>query len=414
MAGTDLATAIAAAHEAVDELLTAPLDLSTDDELLDFWRDLERLARRLPAVEHRLVNEAKARALPGQYGCRTTVQFLRGLLRIDSYEAKARAAGAEAAGPRTALIGEPLSPIYAQVAAAQQAGEISPRHAALVVKTIEGLPEVVQAEHPELESELVEHARRFDPAQCAKLAHRITAYLHPDGILEDLAHRERGRGFELRRRPDGSGHFAGEATAELAERLQVLFDALAAPKKETDGVKDPRTATQQRHDAVLNLLIPFLPSAGGVAATIVLTMTQVSGAGTVRQQRNRRTRLGGDDNREGPGRRASITHYSDTQRCFTEQQRLALIARDGGCSFPGCDTPPGLYQAHHLIPWQDSRRTSVDNGTLVCGYHHREHERNRALERQATAQPRVDAGRRRQQRRFGEADQPRFNDVHQT
>jgi HNH endonuclease. len=32
-------------------------------------------------------------------------------------------------------------------------------------------------------------------------------------------------------------------------------------------------------------------------------------------------------------------------------------------------------EAHHIVPWQDSRRTSVDNGTLVCGYHHREHER---------------------------------------
>ncbi|HET8583246.1 MAG TPA: HNH endonuclease signature motif containing protein, partial [Jatrophihabitans sp.] len=70
-----------------------------------------------------------------------------------------------------------------------------------------------------------------------------------------------------------------------------------------------------------------------------------------------------------------ITHYSDLQRCFTEQQRLAMIARDGGCSFPGCDTPPRLCQAHHLIPWQDGGPTSVDNGTLICGYHHREHER---------------------------------------
>ncbi len=33
-----------------------------------------------------------------------------------------------------------------------------------------------------------------------------------------------------------------------------------------------------------------------------------------------------------------ITAYSSSHRICTEQQRLALIARDRGCSFPGCDS----------------------------------------------------------------------------
>jgi Domain of unknown function (DUF222) len=45
-----------------------------------------------------------------------------------------------------------------------------------------------------------------------------------------------------------------------------------------DGVKDPRTAGQRRHDAVLealklNVRAQQLPSVAGVTATIVLTMT---------------------------------------------------------------------------------------------------------------------------------------------
>jgi hypothetical protein len=39
-----------------------------------------------------------------------------------------------------------------------------------------------------------------------------------------------------------------------------------------------------------------------------------------------------------------ITAYSSTQRLFTEQQRLAMIARDGGCSYWGCDAPPAWTQ----------------------------------------------------------------------
>ncbi|HET8582272.1 MAG TPA: DUF222 domain-containing protein, partial [Jatrophihabitans sp.] len=363
----DLGSALRAAHEVVDELMTAPLELATEDELLDSWRELERLARRLPAVEHRLVNEAQTRSLPATFACRGMTQFLRQLLRLHPHEAKARAANAEAAGPRTALTGEPLPPIYPEIAAAQQSGEISPRHAGLVVKTIQGLPDVVQVEHPELEAELVGHARRFDPHQCAKLAHRVTDWLNPDGILDDLAHRERSRGFELRRRADGSGRFEGEATAELAERLQVLFDALAAPKKEQNGVKDPRTATQRRHDALLDGLTRLqtsdtLPTAGGAAATLVVTMTSeqyLSGKGLVRTGHGAYVPAEQALDWAGLNHRIigvvidklkGITHYSDLQRCFTEQQRLAMIARDGGCSFPGCHTAPGWCQAHHLTP----------------------------------------------------------------
>ena len=49
--------------------------------------------------------------------------------------------------------------------------------------------------------------------------------------------------------------------------------------------------------------------------------------------------------------------------------------RDHGCSFPGCDTPPAWTQAHHITPWADGGLTNLDNLTLICGFHHREFER---------------------------------------
>ena len=62
-------------------------------------------------------------------------------------------------------------------------------------------------------------------------------------------------------------------------------------------------------------------------------------------------------------------------RIFTRQQRHAMITRDGGCSFPGCDAPPQYCEAHHVIPWTDGGPTHIDNGCLLCAYHHREFER---------------------------------------
>jgi hypothetical protein len=53
---------------------------------------------------------------------------------------------------------------------------------------------------------------------------------------------------------------------------------------------------------------------------------------------------------------------------------LVLSARDRGCTFPGCDRPPGWCQAHHVIEYQNGGPTTVDNGALLCGYHHRTFE----------------------------------------
>ena len=66
---------------------------------------------------------------------------------------------------------------------------------------------------------------------------------------------------------------------------------------------------------------------------------------------------------------------SPANRYATSHQRRALGARDGGCSFPGCDAPPGWAETHHIRHWSSGGNTDLDNLTLVCGYHHREHER---------------------------------------
>ena len=59
-----------------------------------------------------------------------------------------------------------------------------------------------------------------------------------------------------------------------------------------------------------------------------------------------------------------------TRRIATVGQTAALIARDKGCSFPGCDTAPEWCERHHVIPWADGGATDLDNLTLLCRYHH--------------------------------------------
>ena len=55
----------------------------------------------------------------------------------------------------------------------------------------------------------------------------------------------------------------------------------------------------------------------------------------------------------------------------TPAQRRALVARDGGCTFPGCTAPPTWCDAHHLVHWRHGGRTDLDNLILACRHHHR-------------------------------------------
>lgn len=58
------------------------------------------------------------------------------------------------------------------------------------------------------------------------------------------------------------------------------------------------------------------------------------------------------------------------RRHHTAKQRDALAVRDGGCVIPGCPMPASMCEAHHITPWSDDGPTSVDDGVLLCRFHH--------------------------------------------
>ncbi|HWC24543.1 MAG TPA: HNH endonuclease signature motif containing protein, partial [Flexivirga sp.] len=58
------------------------------------------------------------------------------------------------------------------------------------------------------------------------------------------------------------------------------------------------------------------------------------------------------------------------ERLATKAIRAAVILRDGGCTFPGCDRPPGFCEVHHVTPWWAGGDTSLADSALLCGRHH--------------------------------------------
>jgi hypothetical protein len=56
-----------------------------------------------------------------------------------------------------------------------------------------------------------------------------------------------------------------------------------------------------------------------------------------------------------------VLQLGRTRRLASCGQTIALVARDGGCSFPGCDRPPEWCQRHHTRAWIDGGKTDLQN-----------------------------------------------------
>ncbi|WP_394159463.1 HNH endonuclease signature motif containing protein [Galactobacter valiniphilus] len=65
------------------------------------------------------------------------------------------------------------------------------------------------------------------------------------------------------------------------------------------------------------------------------------------------------------------------RRIFSKDQRRVLAARDRHCRAPGCEIPAKWCEVHHVTPWNQGGKTDVDNGILLCSFHHHEIDRGR-------------------------------------
>jgi hypothetical protein len=86
--------------------------------------------------------------------------------------------------------------------------------------------------------------------------------------------------------------------------------------------------------------------------------------GTADQPRNRH-----ETSRQGDPR--NVLEPGREQRLFSQRQREILAVKFGGCMDPECERPPSWCEAHHILHWKRDRgKTLVENGILLCRYHH--------------------------------------------
>jgi Rieske Fe-S protein len=388
---TAASAAVAALESAVDLLLVVPFEGLASAEVAALLRSVEVQRRRLEAVDQRLVVEVVERGIAGEYARTSPADLLVSLLRVTPAEGRARVGRAQDLGPRRALTGEPLEPILPATAAAVRAGEISSGHVRGITACLDAIPSNIAHEvAPVAERMLVEAARHEHPGQLARTAALLLARLDPDGAEPRDRDLERRRAFGLRRHQDGSSSPTGRFTPELTATLDTVLDSLAAPVPAAEGMPDDRSPVQRRHDALADALMRLLrsgtlPATGGVPVTIVArtSMTELqAGTGVAT------TGHGGQISISALLEMAAEAHvisavctdtgcvlaYGRSRRLASPDQRLALLARDGGCCFPGCDRPGAWCEVHHVRPWIDDGMTDLANMCLLCRYHHRQFE----------------------------------------
>jgi hypothetical protein len=272
-------------------------------------------------------------------------------------------------------------PELPQTDAAFARGDLGYQHAALIARTAEQIGgEAVRAAEPIL----VDAAQKLDPGRFWMVTRHLRHCADPDGALADANRDFERRHLHLSRALDGFFVLDGLLDAEGGAALQTALNALS-----TLMAHEERTAAQRRADALVELCRRQLdggglPEVGGQRPHLTVT----AGEGTLAARPGQPAgdlvwglpipaetvrRLACDAART----RVTLTHDGQpldvgrTTRTVPPALRRALVLRDHGCRFPGCDRPSDWTDEHHLQHWADGGETTLANLVLLCRWHHR-------------------------------------------
>ncbi|GGO32068.1 HNH endonuclease signature motif containing protein [Micromonospora parathelypteridis] len=383
---------LAQADDAVAACVNAAAWALAEHELIAALDAAHRLEQRLAAVKLALIRELDARGTARAQGASSTAVWLRDRLRLTVPTARRLVDLAAALD-----IGNP------GVRHALASADITLDQARVIADTVTTVHMSAGAEAADKAiGVLVDWAGQFDPALLRKLSTRILDHVAPDiadaaaaaALDAEALRAARDRHLTLSEQTGGRLRLSGTLDAETAGLLRAAIDPLTAPS----GPDDQRSPGQRRHDALsdvfrLALRTSELPEHGGGPAQIVVTTSYDSlarqlqsgsldtglplGAGTLDtglQLTPETVRRLACDATILPAVLAGTGQPLDVgrqRRLITGPLRRALVLRDRGCAFPGCDRPPRWCDAHHIHHWAEGGPTCLANAVLLCGHHHR-------------------------------------------
>lgn len=356
---------------AIDALAGVDADTLTVDEAARMAEEVERERNRLDAVRASLLGSFARRDGFRQSGHKNLAHWMQDRLRRSATDAR-----------RESTTAERLTEM-ADTSAALRSGDISLEHATEIADA------AAKAEDPaDTQRDLLAAARNSDPRRVRRQAQRRRR--------EADRRAEQARAVERARQQRGLSFHADEAARTMwvkgrlplvpGAKAKAALEALAAPA----GRDDDRTHRQRMADALSALVdraagdaSDQLPAQGGLPAEVTavvpveaietragLPAGTLSGVGDLSHPEL--------DELLGQARLSWLItdpdgvplHYGRARRFATGDQRRVLAARDGGCRWPGCDSPARWTVAHHEPPFDDDGATDLTSMLLLCGTHH--------------------------------------------
>ncbi|QWT23675.1 HNH endonuclease [Subtercola sp. PAMC28395] len=407
----------------------APCGLA-DEELLAWVVTGEALLRCAEGIVVEAAGELAERSkrehgddrLTVKHGCADVVSLISGLTGVSKKTAAARVKLGMAVRSSMSVVGLVNESNFPSVQEALREGRLGVDSAQVITRMLGDSARRVGfgADLHECERMLVLAADpRADVGlslsadQVAVMVAQWQGHLDPDGAEPTARELEEKRGLWLRQQVDGTFKVGGLLTAVQGAKWQAIAQTILSPRlptftsdenadytdddtgDDTDDevspvLADSRTREQLLVDGFTAYIdrvagLPGMPVLCGARPTINVHVTLedvVDGRGvgwvdgvdqpvpvaTVEQL------LCHGDVIATVMREGRVLQHGKTKRLFTPAQNRALAARDGGCVWPGCGRPPSWCETHHVLDWRDKGylpgRTDVDNGVLLCHFHH--------------------------------------------
>ena len=350
---------------------------------------------------------AVADDVAGSGGVRSAGAWLAHTSRLDPAE-----------GRRLQRLADALDGRYATTGAALRSGVVSREQASVIVAALDELPSGVGAGIRErAEARLVADAAEFDPTRLRVLGRRILDLVAPEVAEEQerraLEREERRARLRMRFTTRTLGGGLSRAIVDLPtpvlERWLTQLHAVASPRRDhltagTDGVSgpdagglvpgevrtDPDTGERLGYPRLLaqafctlleRLPASVLPQHGGGATTLVVTLdlaalveglgsAELATGGRISPGEARRLACNASIVPAVLGGKSEVLDLGRARRLFSPAQRKAMTIRDRQCRATGCDIPAAWTEAHHLRPWSAGGNTDLQDGVLLCSWHH--------------------------------------------
>ncbi|MCR8669761.1 HNH endonuclease signature motif containing protein [Agrococcus sp. HG114] len=397
------------------------------DELIELLARVAELSRVADGLQVHLAHAVEERSqgpsdepLCALLGARNAKEAVANAFGLGSRRALDLLAMSRATSRAASLTGADIPAKYPAVAGALAEGDISFAQAHAIISTLE--PAASRADLDQLaicERALVDAATDprtpLVPELLVVQARAYAAVLDPDGVLPNDERQRALRSVRMRQLPDGSWDLFMRCTPESGAAIKAVLDAHTGPRVKVafrdadapdtadEASLDDRTPAQKRHDVLLALVQAHAasgaaPAAGGEPPVLVFSGSIDAYAAYVRGVAHAERTLTIEhtfalvpiervdqlvcDARIQHTVVSAVGHplaLGRAERLFSRAQRRALAQRDRGCRVPGCGMPVAWCEAHHIVPWQLGGATDVDNGILVCNYHHHEIHAGRLL-----------------------------------